>query len=167
MKSIKEKYTLIIIDMQPDFQASKSRGLRGNIKNELRKAIQNDCDVIFVEFDNHFSKTYSSLTKIVRNKNNVFFVSKEKISGGQSIANVVNLNGLSKTFRISGVQTECCVMSTVTDLSKLFPGSKIEVIQNCCASFVSPLNHRVNDSAEDLHSKALAIMNKITNVTVV
>lgn len=160
------KYTLVIIDMQVGYAASRHRGLRGNIKIEIRKALKNNCDIVFMTFGS--TPIISSLSEIaLKSPQRFHLVNKIGISGAKEFNELRMRIGLQFPIKICGVQTDCCVLATVRELTEIIPNNPIEVLEKCCASFVSPLNYRVNESAQQLHDKSIKQMSEMPNVKIV
>jgi len=125
-------YTLVLVDMQPYFSAANSRRVRDNCKREIEKAMERRAAIIFVEFNN-CGPTVKSLIKMTDDYDRRFFAYKDMDDGSAEVAEVIHNNKLAnKKLKVCGVNTDCCVRSTVQGLSSRLPKADIQVIGNAC-----------------------------------
>jgi len=149
-------YTLIIVDMQACFSASTKKTVQRNCQIEIRKAIKNNANIVFLEFEG-YGPTLSSLTDIVADANysKNYRAIKPINDGSESVLSLLRKKKLPRTnFRVCGVNTDCCVYSTVEGLDvKISKNLKIEVVSKACGSQYSHkegiedmqnLSHRVS-----------------------
>ena len=126
------KYILLIIDMQPFFDAvNNNRILISNIVNEIKRAKQLHNQIMFVTY-NGCGPIASALVNAVRNFEKVQFVTKDKTSGGTEVLFAIKKR---KNLRVCGVETDVCVKHTVTDIAKKYPQKyKIQLVKRCLAN---------------------------------
>jgi nicotinamidase-related amidase len=130
-------YTLIIVDMQARFSAATKKIVQRNCQVEIRKAIKNNIPIVFLEFED-CGPTLRSLTDIVANANYSYAYKAVKPinDGSEHVLSLLRKKKLPRTdFRVCGVNTDCCVLSTVEGLdSKIAKKLKIEVVSKACGS---------------------------------
>jgi nicotinamidase-related amidase len=149
-------YSLVIVDMQTGFVAANSRKTLKNCKREIRKAIKDDANIIFVEY-NGCGRTIKELTEITDKiaYKKKFVAIKRKNSGAKIILKTMKKNNIPTTkhtnFRVCGVNTDACVLETVEDLARALRqrSYNIEVILSACNSSYS---HK--DGVSDLKNLA-------------
>lgn len=127
-------YSLILIDMQPYFQAATNRRVLTNCKRELADAINVRAGIIFVEYEG-CGLTSKALCRLTQNYDRTFTVSKGTDDGSREVHNLIlDHNLAAKRLRVCGVNTDCCVLATVRGLTARMPRSTIEVIGDACNS---------------------------------
>jgi nicotinamidase-related amidase len=128
-------YTLVIVDMQPAFNAANRDRVVSNCFREILLAIKNDFPILFLEFDGYYN-THQKLMGAVKSSGyaNYYVRLKNEDDGSDQIRRVVFDHALPKNFRVCGVNTDCCVASTVKGLAARYPDSIIEVIADACGS---------------------------------
>lgn len=124
-------YTLIVIDMQEGFHSARGKRVRENCRAEIEQAVRDNAHIIFLEW-HLYQKTFPELTKDLHD--NVVFLSKSEDDGSRQIEREVRLNKRPTSFKVCGINTDCCVRATVEGLTARFPMSRIEVIGRACAS---------------------------------
>lgn len=114
-------------------------------KRELIKAINDDAQIIFLEFCKH-GPTIQELTSLLKEYKytKYTFVSKEHDDGSKDLLNVILKNNLPPSIKVCGVNTDCCVYDTVsgylhamTNYKKKSKDSNefnVKVIIDACAS---------------------------------
>ena len=127
-------YTLVVVDMQDKFVASRASLVQESCKKAVAKAIKQKAHIVFVEFEN-YGPTLPKLTKLTRNYKNVSYVSKRDWDGSsQTIEALTKLGIEHRTFKVCGVYTECCVSATARGLADRIADAKVEVIRSACWS---------------------------------
>ncbi len=124
-------YTLIVVDMQARFHASKRDRVRKNCLREITQAVKDDAHIIFLEY-NGCGPTLPELTEALHTK--CFFKNKWNDDGSAEVESTVLLNKLPKHFKVCGVNTDCCVRATVAGLTARFSMATIDVIVDACDS---------------------------------
>jgi hypothetical protein len=128
------KYTLIIIDIQPQFRKSYTKSLFRNCRREIRKAKIANNNIVLVEYSG-CGKTSKRLTELVEDYDNVSYVTKEHDDGSYAIVpHLVGKKLIRNNLRICGINTDACVCRTVRGLRKRLPNSNIVVVENACWS---------------------------------
>lgn len=130
-------YSLVVVDMQPQFQTSQKPETLTHVKSLLEKAIQDKAAIIFLEFEG-WGPTNSMLKATVEGYNNVHFQSKDQNDGSNEVVKLIEDNDLShELIRVCGVNTNYCVRETVVGLLDKFNDcpvktniKKIEVSKN-------------------------------------
>lgn len=127
-------YCLVVVDMQPGFAAAKYPLIENNCLREIKKAINDCADIVFLEYTHH-GKTLPGLKLAVKGYHHAKFVAKTRDDGSAEVQNVVTENSfMISRFRVVGINTDWCVRATVEGLRNRFPNSSIEVIADACDS---------------------------------
>jgi nicotinamidase-related amidase len=151
------QYSLIIVDMQKEFHASRFNRVQRNIRTEIRKAIKDEAPILFVEYD-CYKPTIPSLTKPVKEVSykKAFHVRKARNDGSQEIDKALRKNKLPRKYlRIMGINTDCCVLETIEGLDGIFQKNyRIEVVADACDSEFS-------------HEEGLSDLRKISSNVVI
>jgi nicotinamidase-related amidase len=129
-------YTLVVVDMQPNFNAAMGKRVRANVLREIKQAIEDHAGIIFLEYwaSGH---THDELLKAVESINYKHYnvLTKHTDDGSKEVWMQINEPGYSKShIKVCGVNTDCCVYSTVCGLTGRLPRTMIEVIEDACAS---------------------------------
>lgn len=160
-------HTLIVVDMQSYFGVSSSMNFTRNIEREITKTIDNGGHIIFVEFSS-YGDTLLELTKLVTEIGYkwAYTVIKGQDDGSVEVANSMFENNVPYDhLRVVGVNTDCCVLETVKGLTRQFPDSKIEVVEDACNSLWSQGFHL--DLGASKHFKGLRSLAKLPGVKVI
>jgi len=147
-------YTLIVVDMQPKFKAANGERVRKGCMREIMKAITSKAPIIFLEYDSDYipggyGPTLKELTKPV--VDNYYIEYKTRDDGSYNVQKLVKKHKLPETFRVCGINTDCCVYETVRGLSLIFDNPNIDVVEDACAS---DWNHMLGiDSIKQISNK--------------
>lgn len=108
-------HTLVIIDMQGGFKASKSRPTIRSIIQQIRLSKSYNWPIVVVEFE-EFGKTLYTLRRELEGYDKVRYVTKDKEDGSDEIYGALRELTKCLNLRICGVNTDQCVYSTVRGL---------------------------------------------------
>lgn len=124
--------SLIIIDMQPHtFETSRDENTILACIRAIEKAIEDDIPIIVVEYEG-CGRTNQRLRGYLDGYEHTRYVVKNSDSGAKIIIECIEQNDWDiKTFRVCGVNTQCCVASTIRILVRKFD-KQIEVIKDGC-----------------------------------
>lgn len=150
-------YILLVIDIQHTFRASHKKSLRENCKKEIKRAIRNKANIIFVEYKNYGS-TIPSIKKMVTSVkyDKSHLVIKESDDGSQELLCFFKHAKLrTNHIKVCGVNTDACVLSTVKSLAKRLKRSKLEILSKAC-----------NSTYNDYHLNGLRNLSHINNVKI-
>ena len=149
-------YTLAVIDMQDQFlnrfeeMDQCNQRVFDNCKNEIAKAISDNANILFVEYE-EYGPTNSELLDLVNDSSYELFnqIIKVDDNGSREIAKAIKTLSLPKEkIKICGINTEYCVYATVKGLLQAMRKSKIEVLTDACDS---PWDHEIGiEILEDL-----------------
>ncbi|MBY0359569.1 MAG: isochorismatase family protein [Candidatus Obscuribacterales bacterium] len=129
-----EKYTLVVVDMQPIFHPSKM--VIANVAREIELARAADNGIVFLEipgwgWNDEYPPTYAELTALVRQYPHKKREFKSIANGGPAVlAACQNQKFCHKRFRVCGLHTEACVLGTVEHLLK--DAEMVTVVKNAC-----------------------------------
>jgi len=147
-------YTLVVIDLQPGFIAGNKSRVRENALREIKRAVKDEADIVFLEFLGHGS-THRHLMEVVQSYKRCQIKTKQQDDGSSQVYEAVRDHGfMIGRFRVVGINTDFCVYSTVEGLRRRFPNSFIEVVSRACDSHNS-------------HRKGLNKIRKLENIDIV
>jgi len=132
--------TLVIVDMQPVFMASRNPETLIAVANEIITAKTNNHAVILVEY-NSSGKTYSGFQALLKNYPHKSKITKKGDDGSKEVIRALNRRNFPmQTLRVCGVNTDCCVYSTVYGLLGVLSKTRIEIVKKACNSVTIDLN---------------------------
>jgi len=135
-------YSLIIIDIQPEFKSAITKVVKTTCQEEIQKAMNKRASVLFVEYYK-CGRTLRSLTQMTQNYDKKYFIVKDDDDGSCEINTVIKHNRFPcKQIRVCGVNTDACVEQTVLSLASTNPNSKIEVVATGCFSEDGTVGHK-------------------------
>ena len=123
--------------MQKNFLASNNKFTIKNCKKLIKKALNDNAPILFVEYRGYDSTNKKLLNVIKNNKkyySNIYVVKKSEDNGASDISKFVDSYNLPKNFVICGVNTSFCITKTIIGLSEKYPNSKIKFVKkasNC------------------------------------
>jgi hypothetical protein len=132
--------TLVVIDMQPTFEASQETWLIRNVCREIRKAKQKQLAIVIVRYkggrlqeqhpDWHVDVRILGALGCYKK---VAYVTKTRSDGSNQVIEAIENRSFSPSnLLIVGVNTDACVADTVNSLSEKLPDSRIWVIADAC-----------------------------------
>lgn len=124
--------TLVIVDMQPVFKASKDPDTVIAVAAEIIQAKQNNHAIVVVEYGGS-GKTHSGLSDLLKNYKHKSIISKHDDDGSKEVIRALNRRNFPmQTLRVCGVNTDCCVYETVIGLIQKLKKSQVEVVKKAC-----------------------------------
>ena len=127
----KQKYTLVVVDMQPKFVASQNERTIKMVQKEIKMAMDNKCPIVFLEYE-EYGPTDKRLKEVIKGYKKCKFVKKRMDDGSDYVIRICNLHKYPlNNFRVCGVNTGACVKSTVSGLATL-PYTHIKVPKGAC-----------------------------------
>lgn len=137
-----KRAALVIIDMQPIFDASQAPWVIENVRREIRVAKRRKEPIILVRY--RFSKRSlgglsdeidARLLCTIGKYPHVYHVEKRKVDGSDEIIKAIEKHNLNKKYlKIAGVNTDACVAWTVNELSRKMQLSTIIILSDACHS---------------------------------
>lgn len=120
--------TLVVIDMQEEFEAANCPKTIAACQREIRAAIGRDDPIIFVEYGDKAPPikgypsippvTLPALTDLTKGYDHAHTVVKFDNSGTPEVIKTIRDHDLPCDLRICGVNANCCVRLTVEGLRK-------------------------------------------------
>lgn len=137
-----EDQVLVVIDMQDKFRASNDQQTIYFVKQEILRAKQLGMAVIIVEFDPHeMGSTHREITDLLEGYDRAVTITKTANDGSEEIIEACLDNGFwMEDFRVCGVNSDACVLETVTGLLGRVSSCQITVIQDACNCLVGADN---------------------------
>lgn len=130
-------YTLLIIDMQTGFSASRKTSVLEKCKDEIRKAIKREAEIIVLEYIDS-GKTHPGISRLLKYYPRAHFIEKWENDGSYYIEVFKKDLGLKapKKILVCGVNTDACVCETIAGMArkKYFKKTKFEIIVKACNS---------------------------------
>lgn len=147
------KKTLVVVDMQPCFEASNDPNTIIAVTNEIMVAKQNNDAIIMVEYDSS-GRSHCGFDAILKDYYYKSKITKKNDDGSKEIIRALKRRKFpARILRVCGVNTDCCVFDTVLGLLNGLKNTKIELVKKACntddSSFSwknSPFNHLEFDS---------------------
>jgi len=123
-----KNYTLILIDLQSYFRASKNKTIRKNVIKEMHQAKRLGNHIMLVEYGGYGS-TAKWVSTHLKKYANTSTVLKFEDDGSDVI-----INALKKRthLRVCGVNTNYCVKATVDSLGERLPNFRVDVVKEAC-----------------------------------
>lgn len=147
-------YTLVVVDMQPDFNAANGARVTKNCLREINQAMKDKAFVIFLEYYGS-GPTIKTLSDAVKTYSKAHFSTKHDDDGSDNVDVFIRKYKMKHNLiKVCGVNTDCCVRSTVEGLSCLYKRATIDVIADACDSDWN-------------HSNGITMLKKIPNCNVV
>lgn len=126
-------YTLLIIDMQPDcFNSATGKRVRKNCLREIKQAVKDQAHILFLEYYASGDTDPELLAAAPEGSRSILI--KHQDDGSREVEDHVRVFKRPTNFRICGINTDYCVLSTVRGLTSRFPMSKIQVVADACDS---------------------------------
>ena len=135
-----DRATLIIIDMQPVFEASQKDWMIENVRREIKRAKRRAHAIVVVRYRG--SATTETLPALqVDNRilgeigtyPHVGYVTKNRGDGSKEILRVLRGRPFpTGDLIVVGVNTDCCVAETVNSLAHKLPQSNIWIVADAC-----------------------------------
>ena len=130
-------YILVVIDMQPQFDAANDQKTIDNVVTLCHKAIADGAAIFIVEFTPViYGRTQSPILDVVQNYERMYRVIKSKDDGGYEIAQCCILHHIDANqtkFLFCGVNYQFCVRSSVAGLVRECNNAdQIEVVKAAC-----------------------------------
>jgi nicotinamidase-related amidase len=146
-------YTLVIVDMQPDFNAANGTRVITNCLREIKQAMKDNASIIFLEYA-HSGHTLAILSNATANYDKSYITTKNEDNGAPQVSKLISKHKMPhKLIKVCGVNTDCCVKCTVEGLSLRYNQTSIDVIADACHS-------------DWYHASGLDAMKKIPNCNV-
>ena len=124
--------TLLIVDMQPYFDAANHKATISNIVEEIEKAKKQRIGIVILEFSG-YGPTHAKIKKALVRYSRVAVYQKCDDDGSVEARRAAKKRGFDPDhWRVCGVNTDCCVAATVTGL--LSKGCKVDVVCRACNS---------------------------------
>jgi len=144
-------YTLLVIDMQSNFDAANDANTIVSVLREIAIAKERGCGIIVMEYRNHpdladiksimmgknaYKDTHSPILDEIEDYNRATIVHKYECSGAFELRNFLlepeccdfNID----KFKVCGVNTDACVACTVNDMWEYFPDAEFHVVRDAC-----------------------------------
>ena len=156
MKVSNKEYALCIIDLQSDFSSSISYKVITSVRKEINKAINRGNDILTVLY-RQAGNLIPEIEELVKSYDKNQYVWKSTDSGANEVYNALFS---PQNIKVCGVNTDACVLRTVTDLSKIYFRDRryndkhIRILEHACWSV----------TGEAGHMKGINLMRKNENV---
>ena len=126
--------TLIVVDMQPEFDAALYPDVVVGVTLEIQAAVARKSAIVFVEYEDA-GDTHRSLFKLAKGYRKKAQIIKYEDDGSSQIVRTIRRRDFDEThLRVCGVNTNACVQCTVDGLLRRLPDAKIEVVKEACGT---------------------------------
>lgn len=134
-------YTLVIIDMQPDFWEEDSE-LTWNIVGQIKRARRDRAAVLTVTFG--AGKTFGPIVKALSGYKRKAQITKDQDDGSKEVTKVILRRRFPKSLLVCGVNTGACVQDTVNGLLKLASHKfDVAILESCCDDGNGLVHHKI------------------------
>lgn len=141
---------LVVVDMQDYFEASMHPATIAAVKEEIRLAVQNGYFIVVLECDG-CAPTQKELMAELSGYNHYSVMVKRFADGSAEVLRACQDKGVVPVeFKVVGVNSDCCVLDTVANLSRKVPQSQIVVIAKACNTFGNQNNWRLFATAPNI-----------------
>ena len=133
-----QDYTLVIVDMQPNFWAARHKHTLKAIKREVKIAKKRALPIVLLEFPKtrenpQYLPTHPKITRKLEGYARRAVVYKSQSDGSFELLIECHRLKLERPrFRVCGVNTDVCVLKTALGLANFRPYTQIEVVQDGC-----------------------------------
>ena len=125
--------TLVVVDMQPVFEASRKPDVIAGVAQQILTAVQNNWAIVFLEYRGS-GRTHQGLLKLAQGYNRKLKVSKLRDDGSSEVIRALRRrNFLAENFVVCGVNTDACVFDTAYGLAHKL-GANVRIVRNACGS---------------------------------
>lgn len=124
-------YTLVVIDMQQQFEAACWPKTIAGVTKEITRAIEHHASIVFLEYG-FYNGTHQELLDLVKGYTPKSRVSKKFDDGSRELIKTLKRRKFPRNLRVCGVNTSCCVHATVDGLFDKDPDLKIELVKRAC-----------------------------------
>jgi len=126
--------TLIIVDMQPVFRASREPNTIIAVTHEIFMAKQNNHAILIVEYARS-GKSHTGFDHLLKGYPHKSRIKKWDDDGSKEVIRaLIRRKFPTNLLRVCGVNTDCCVFETVTGLLCRLGKTKIEIVKKACNS---------------------------------
>ena len=129
--------TLIVVDMQPSFEAANEPNTIVGVTREILEAKRRKWGIVFLEYKptDEMGRTHEGFSSLIKGYRHKARVTKDDDDGSLEVVKALRRRGFAQhTLRICGVNTECCVTETVSGLLVRLERVQIEVVKDACDS---------------------------------
>jgi nicotinamidase-related amidase len=156
-------HTLVIVDMQHNFVATRNANLKRNVIREIKLSKKHNWPIIVLEFSN-CRKTLSCIRSLLKNYHNCFYETKYENDGSKEVIHAINnriTSNNSKNIRVVGVETNFCVGDTAYSLA--CNNYKVSIVSNACRSAFLKTSFQQNKFIRTLTGIKIMYGRTITN----
>ena len=121
-------YTLVVVDMQPQFPAARIKKCVDNVLAEIEVAKSAGAGIVVLEL-NGYGPTNKRIAKAVRSYERGYFKTKYLNDGHDEVLRVCDIHDLTRNFRVVGINWSFCVAETAISLRHYGP---VTVIKRAC-----------------------------------
>lgn len=131
--------TLVIIDMQEEFEAASHDHTLNEIEKQIGRARLYDWPVLLVEYRNRYGakhqRTVTRLRDLLKGYRKCHQVIKDDDDGSVEVMAAALTHKVDlDTVRFCGVNSDCCVADTVKGLLDYLPQMQVELVRKGCNS---------------------------------
>lgn len=126
--------TLVVVDMQPGFEAACSFDVLVGVTEQILYAKQQQWPIILLEYEG-CGDTHDALVKLLKNYRHKARIKKCDDDGSLEVVRCIQRRKFPyNRLRICGVNADCCVYVTVEGLLCRLESSQIELAKTACGT---------------------------------
>ena len=126
--------TLVVVDMQPEFEAANEPNVLVAVAREILEAKRNKWPIVVVEYRGGFNlaETHQGLRSLLKGYSKKARIGKDDDDGSMEVVRAIRRRKFNeKTLRICGVNTDCCVAATVNGLLGRSQAN-LQIVKDAC-----------------------------------
>lgn len=126
--------TLVVVDMQPDFEAACCLDAVVGVTEQIIYAKHHKWPIVLVEYEG-CGATHDAIVKLLKGYKNKARISKCDDDGSREVIRCLQRRSFPRHhLRVCGVNADCCVYLTVEGLLDRLESSLIELAKSACAT---------------------------------
>ena len=129
--------TLIVVDMQPSFEAANEPNIIVGVTREILEAKRRNWGIVFLEYKptEEMGRTHEGFSSLIKGYRHKARVTKDDDDGSLEVVKALRRRGFGqRTLRICGVNADGCVFYTVNGLLSRLDQVRIQVVKDACGS---------------------------------
>lgn len=134
--------TLVVIDMQPSFQAANSPQVIVGVTKQILEAKLNNWPIVVLEYD-QCGSTHPALISLLKGYKHKSVITKKDDDGSKELIKCLQRRKFPESeLLICGVNADCCVITTIYGILNKLTNTIIELSKEACATELGDIDWR-------------------------